>query len=122
MRAEERLVSFMPGRLKRRSPTTHRKSDRARRMLQQCTWSPSDNSATAPCAPFTRARQSIRYAGRLTMPEMDLDAPLRICPAWTCEVLSPSNTRTVTVKKQEVYARSGVEWLWLVNADPPVRS
>jgi Uma2 family endonuclease len=59
---------------------------------------------------------------RSTMPEMDLDAPLRICPAWACEVLSPSNTRTVIVKKQKVYARSGVEWLWLVNADPLVRS
>lgn len=59
---------------------------------------------------------------RSTLPEMDLDAPLRTCPDWACEVLSPSKTRTVIVKKQKVYARSGVEWLWLVNADPLVRS
>jgi Uma2 family endonuclease len=59
---------------------------------------------------------------RSTMPEMDWDAPLRVCPAWACEVLSPSNTRTVILKKQKVYARSGVEWLWLVNPDPLVRS
>ena len=26
------------------------------------------------------------------------------------------------VKKQAVYARAGVEWLWLVNPDPAVRA
>jgi Uma2 family endonuclease len=56
------------------------------------------------------------------MPELDLDAPLTVRPDWACEVLSPGNTRTVIVKKQAAYARAGVEWLWLVNPDPVVRT
>jgi Uma2 family endonuclease len=59
---------------------------------------------------------------RSTMPELDLDAPPTVRPDWACEVLSPSNTRTVIVKKQAAYARAGVEWLWLVNPDPVVRT
>jgi Uma2 family endonuclease len=39
-----------------------------------------------------------------------------------CEVLSPSNTRQVIVKKQVAYARAGVEWLWLVSPDPVIRT
>ena len=59
---------------------------------------------------------------RTTLPNLDLDAPLTTRPDWACDVLSPSNTRTVMVKKQAVYARAGVEWLWLVNPDPAVRA
>lgn len=57
-----------------------------------------------------------------TLPDLDLDAPLTTRPDWACEVLSPSNTRTVIVKKQVAYARAGVEWLWLVNPDPAIRT
>jgi len=59
---------------------------------------------------------------RATLPDLDLDAPLTVRPDWACEVLSPGNTRTVVVKKQAIYARAGVEWLWLVNPDPAVRT
>lgn len=59
---------------------------------------------------------------RSTLPELDLDAPLTLRPDWACEVLSPGNTRTVVVKKQAAYARAGVEWLWLVNPDPALRT
>ena len=58
---------------------------------------------------------------RATLPELDLDAPLTTRPDWACEVFSPSNTLRVIAKKQQVYARSGVEWLWHVNPDPLVR-
>jgi Uma2 family endonuclease len=59
---------------------------------------------------------------RSTLPDLDLDAPLTIRPDWVCEVLSPSNTRKIVVSKQAAYARAGVEWLWLVNPDPLVRT
>lgn len=59
---------------------------------------------------------------RTTLPELDLDGPITTRPDWACEVLSPSNARTAIVKKQRVYASSGVEWLWLVNPTPEVRT
>lgn len=57
-----------------------------------------------------------------TVPDLDLDSTITIRPDWACEVLSPTNTRTVIVKKQVAYAQAGVEWLWLVNPAPDVRT
>ncbi len=59
---------------------------------------------------------------RSTLPELDLDAPIKTRPDWVCEVLSPGNTRHNIVRKQGFYARSGVEWLWHVNPAPDVRT
>jgi Uma2 family endonuclease len=59
---------------------------------------------------------------RSTLPGLDLDAPLTTRPDWACEVLSPTNTRHVIVRKQKVYARAGVEWLWHFNPHPEVRA
>lgn len=59
---------------------------------------------------------------RSTLPELKLDAPLTTRPDWVCEVLSPTNTRHVIVRKQNAYARAGVEWLWHVHPDPEVRT
>jgi len=40
-------------------------------------------------------------------------------PDWLCEVVSPSTARLDRAVKMPVYARAGVEWLWIV--DPLVR-
>ncbi|AGC41857.1 hypothetical protein MYSTI_00507 [Myxococcus stipitatus DSM 14675] len=53
-------------------------------------------------------------------PEMS-DAPyFTLAPDWVCEVLSPSTAAVDRVKKKCIYAREGVEHLWLV--DPRART
>src|SRR5690606_23903008 len=55
------------------------------------------------------------------MPEPPAEGlPIRVVPSWVCEVLSPSNQRWDVLKKFPVYARVGVEWLWVV--DPRART
>lgn len=52
---------------------------------------------------------------RERMPEMP-DAPYtEIPPNWVCEVLSPSTARFDRGQKLAVYARAGVEHIWLVD-------
>lgn len=52
---------------------------------------------------------------RTSMPELDLDEPIRTVPDWVCEIISPSNARHDIAVKQPFYARIGVSWLWLVD-------
>jgi Uma2 family endonuclease len=42
-----------------------------------------------------------------------------LSPDWVCEVLSPSTARIDRTLKKEIYAREGVEYVWLV--DPVLR-
>jgi Uma2 family endonuclease len=41
---------------------------------------------------------------------------LTLAPDWACEVLSPASARFDRTRKRPVYARSGVRWLWFVDA------
>lgn len=55
---------------------------------------------------------------RERMPEMP-DAPYTgIPPNWVCEVLSPSTARFDRGQKLAVYARAGVEHIWLGDPSP----
>lgn len=52
---------------------------------------------------------------RERMPQMP-DAPYtEISPNWVCEVLSPSTARFDRSQKLTVYARAGVDHVWLVD-------
>ncbi|WP_233261430.1 Uma2 family endonuclease [Vitiosangium sp. GDMCC 1.1324] len=42
-----------------------------------------------------------------------------LAPDWVCEVLSPSTARIDRTLKKQIYAREGLEFLWLV--DPALR-
>jgi Uma2 family endonuclease len=42
-------------------------------------------------------------------------AHLTLAPDWLCEVLSPSTESVDRTKKLKIYAREGVEHVWLVN-------
>ncbi|HZI08690.1 MAG TPA: Uma2 family endonuclease [Archangium sp.] len=42
-----------------------------------------------------------------------------LAPDWVCEVLSPSTARIDRTVKKRIYARQGVEYVWLV--DPVLR-
>jgi Uma2 family endonuclease len=42
-----------------------------------------------------------------------------LAPDWLCEVLSPSTARIDRTLKKQIYAREGVEYVWLV--DPVLR-
>jgi Uma2 family endonuclease len=57
---------------------------------------------------------------RARVPELPDDLPLPIAPDWVCEVLSPSTGRIDREKKLPVYARHGVDHVWLV--DPLLRT
>ncbi len=41
--------------------------------------------------------------------------PILIVPDWCCEILSPSTARDDRLLKLPLYARLGVEWIWLVD-------
>lgn len=43
-----------------------------------------------------------------------------LAPDWACEVVSPSTGRIDRSRKMRIYAREGIEWLWLV--DPLART
>lgn len=57
---------------------------------------------------------------RSRVPELPDKVPLPIIPDWVCEILSPSTERIDREKKLPVYARFGVDHVWLV--DPLVRT
>ncbi len=52
---------------------------------------------------------------RSRLPELPDTAALELAPDWVCEVLSPSTERIDRLKKANIYAHHGVEWLWLVG-------
>lgn len=43
------------------------------------------------------------------------DSYFTLAPAWLCEVLSKSTERYDRVEKLRIYARAGVEYVWLVS-------
>jgi Uma2 family endonuclease len=43
------------------------------------------------------------------------EAFFTVAPDWVCEVLSPRTERLDRVEKKRIYAREGVDSLWLVN-------
>ncbi len=45
------------------------------------------------------------------------DGPITTTPDWVCEILSPTTRRHDWLIKKPFYARVGIEWLWLVDAD-----
>jgi Uma2 family endonuclease len=47
-------------------------------------------------------------------PSLD-DSFFTLAPVWLCEVLSKSTERYDRVKKLKIYARAGVEYVWLVS-------
>ena len=54
------------------------------------------------------------------MPRVPDVAYFELAPDWACEVVSPSTGRLDRVRKMPVYAREGVEALWIV--DPATRT
>ena len=51
------------------------------------------------------------------VPEMPDENPLTIAPDWVCEVLSPTTARDDRRLKLPLYARAGIEWIWLIDAE-----
>ncbi len=54
---------------------------------------------------------------RERMPELPQSAWFELAPDWVCEILSPSTARVDRSVKMPLYAREGVEYLWLVDPD-----
>ena len=54
------------------------------------------------------------------LPAPPRSAALTLAPDWVCELLSPSTEARDRVVKLPLYAREGVEFVWLV--DPDVRT
>ena len=57
---------------------------------------------------------------RERMPQMRRVPYFTLAPDWVCEVLSPSTATLDRKRKREIYAREGVEYVWLV--DPKSRT
>ncbi|MBZ4422211.1 Uma2 family endonuclease [Myxococcus sp. RHSTA-1-4] len=57
---------------------------------------------------------------RERMPQMRRVPFFTLAPDWVCEVLSPSTASLDRKRKREIYAREGVEYVWLV--DPASRT
>jgi Uma2 family endonuclease len=51
------------------------------------------------------------------MPELPDGFPVKLCPDWICEIVSPSDPRRDTVIKYRDYARAGVPHYWLVDLE-----
>ena len=49
------------------------------------------------------------------VPELSDENPLTLLPDWCCEVLSPRIARDDITVKLPLYARSGVEWSWIID-------
>lgn len=52
---------------------------------------------------------------RTRLPEPPTGAYITVPPDWVCEVVSPSTERIDRGKKLAIYARVGVQHLWLLN-------
>jgi len=50
-------------------------------------------------------------------PEPPDGSPITILPDFCCEVLSPSTARKDRKKKLPLYARFGVEWIWIIEPE-----
>ncbi len=49
------------------------------------------------------------------LPSPPREPYLTLAPDWVCEILSPSTSRFDRTKKLPVYARAGIQHLWLVD-------
>ncbi len=49
------------------------------------------------------------------VPERPTGSPVQIRPDWICEIVSPANANTDTVKKLRIYHDAGVTHYWLVD-------
>jgi Uma2 family endonuclease len=52
---------------------------------------------------------------RTRLPTVPREPFFTMAPDWVCEVLSPSTAGVDRVRKKHVYAREGVEFVWLVD-------
>jgi Uma2 family endonuclease len=52
---------------------------------------------------------------RERMPRLPTTAWFELAPDWVCEVLSPSTALLDRTRKQRIYGRNGVSWLWFVD-------
>ncbi len=54
---------------------------------------------------------------RERMPQLPETPWFELAPDWVCEILSPSTARVDRVLKMPLYARKGVQHLWLLDPD-----
>jgi Uma2 family endonuclease len=52
------------------------------------------------------------------LPELPDSHFTEIAPDWVCEVTSPSTRQLDRLRKMPIYAREGVEWMWILDPDP----
>ena len=49
------------------------------------------------------------------VPEVPPERPVTVRPDWVCEILSPGNASTDTVKKLRKYQQAGIPHYWIVD-------
>jgi len=91
-------------------------------------WGPFDHGADGPGGWWILDEPELHLAGdvivpdiagwrRTRMPALPETAWFELAPDWVCEILSPSTATTDRAIKMPIYAREGVEHLWLVDPD-----
>ena len=52
---------------------------------------------------------------RERLPKIPRDHRFEVVPDWVCEILSPNTMRKDRINKMPVYAKYGVQYLWLID-------
>jgi Uma2 family endonuclease len=109
--------------------TMSRPRAKHRRTARECLLSLRDASADrSGVGWWIEQEPDVRFGQRTTAPDIagwrvercpepPEGSPIVIIPDFCCEILSPSTANRDRTKKLPLYARSGVEWIWLVDPD-----
>jgi len=68
-------------------------------------------------SPHDIVRPDLSGWRRERLPAFPKERPVRATPDWVCEVVSPSSIRMDRLTKPDLYLRSGVPFLWLVDPE-----
>ncbi|MRG91825.1 Uma2 family endonuclease [Polyangium spumosum] len=100
-----------------------------RRAARECQWALRGASADVTGSGWWIEQEpAVRFGERLFNPDLagwrvercpdpPHGYPITLTPDWVCEVLSPSTARDDRKIKLPHYARSGVEWVWLIDPE-----
>ncbi len=100
-----------------------------RRSARACQWSLRGlDAGIGGTGWWIEQEPDVRFGDRTTAPDIagwrvercpdpPDGSPIILLPDFCCEVLSPSTERKDRTKKLPLYARSGVEWIWLIDPD-----
>lgn len=110
-------------------PSALPRHSRAQRTLSRFVGGPFDDDTNGPEGWWILLEMDVRFDAhnivrpdlsgwrRPRLPDPWDTRPIDVVPDWICEVLSPSTEKLDRVRKQQLYARHGVPYYWIVNPE-----